>query len=169
MLPKPRKTDGGPMKLEKFAAVAEIISSVAIVITLIYLALQTQQLATQTQQTNDALLATSRQATMSADVSLILAALDPAIAELEYIQDEEMTVLQRQLRTNYLAAFFRVREFAWFQYQNDILDEATLRSYLASVPRFLGDDSGAQAWRGISAEIDPEFVEYIEQFVNERP
>jgi hypothetical protein len=157
------------MRLDKIAAFAEIVSSIAIVLTLIYLAAQTQQLAEQTQQTNDALLATSRQATMSADVSLILAALDPAIAELEYIPEGEMTTLQRQLRTNFLAAFFRIREFAWFQYKNDILDEATLRSYLGPVPRFLADPNGAQAWQSISTEVDPDFVEYIDRFVNEGP
>jgi hypothetical protein len=43
MLPATFKTLGASMKLDKIAAVAEIISSVAIVVTLGYLAIQTRQ------------------------------------------------------------------------------------------------------------------------------
>ena len=62
------------MKLEKLAAVAEIVSSVAIVATLAYLAIQSRQ-------TTDLLLGESRQAAMAADLSLLTSTLnnpDPA-------------------------------------------------------------------------------------------
>jgi hypothetical protein len=54
------------MKLEKIVPLAELVSSIAVVITLIYLTIQTQQ-------THDALLASSRQATLATDVTLIAA------------------------------------------------------------------------------------------------
>jgi hypothetical protein len=50
------------MKIEKLAAIGELVSSVAIVSTLVYLAVQTQQ-------TNSALIGNSRQATLMADRS----------------------------------------------------------------------------------------------------
>lgn len=153
------------MKLQKTAAIAEIVSSIAIVLTLVYLAIQTQELATQTQQTNEALNAASRQATMSADVSIILAALEPEIAELDMIPYEEMTEVQRQLRTNELAAIIRVREFAWFQYKNGTLDQATWDSYLSVLRRFIREPAGAEAWDRIASEVDPGFVEVINQYV----
>jgi len=153
------------VRVEKMAALAEIVSSIAIVLTLIYLAMQTQQLATQTQQTKDALYATSRQATMTADVSIILSALDPPIAELELIPYEDMTDLQRQLRGNLFAALSRVREFAWLQYQNGILDQATLESYLAPLRRFIRRPGGAEEWEATSAELDPSFVEFVDQYL----
>lgn len=54
------------MKVERLAATAEIVSSIAVVIALVYLAVQTQQ-------TNSALVASSRQATMTSDVAMITA------------------------------------------------------------------------------------------------
>jgi hypothetical protein len=57
------------MTLDSIAALAEIISSVAIVATLIYLAVQSRQ-------TKDMLLGNSRQAAMSADVTLLTNLLD---------------------------------------------------------------------------------------------
>ena len=52
------------MRLEKIAAIAEIVSSIAIVVTLIYLSIQIQQ-------TNSALLANSRQEIMTAEMGFI--------------------------------------------------------------------------------------------------
>jgi hypothetical protein len=46
------------MKLEKLAAIAEIVSSLAIVVTLAFLTMQTREMAQQSEQTNAALLRT---------------------------------------------------------------------------------------------------------------
>ncbi len=92
---------------------------VAIVVTLIYLAVQTQQ-------TNIALHATSREATMMADVTMLAAAIEnPEVND--NLEKAEITDIEREQLEIFLAAFLRIREFAWFQYQNDILDEATCR------------------------------------------
>lgn len=163
------------MKLEKIAAMAEIISSIAIVLTLIYLAVQTQQMSVQTeqmaiqsQQTTNAILATSRQETMAADIELIAAMIgtpeswsniDRPFSELTYTE-------QLQARNVY-AGLLRVREYAWFQYKNGILDEATLRSYLAPLPRWIARTSGGVLWEGHSAELDPEFVSYVNAMIEQ--
>ena len=130
------------MKLEKMAAFAEIVSSIAIVATLAYLAIQSQQ-------TNSALLANSRAATMTADVNLMLANMASDIDDA---------------RGSFYAAFFRIREFAWFQYQNGILDQATWESYIGPVPDMFENDPETRSWwEGSSHQLDPSFVAAINQ------
>jgi hypothetical protein len=143
------------MKLEKTAALAEIVSSVAILITLAYLAIQTSQ-------TNAALRANSRQASMETEVSIVMATLDHPEAIGEAVRDENWQ--RRQL----LAALVRLREFSWYQYQNGILDEAIWQGYVSTMRRIFDDDLGREFWAGIEGEVDPEFYGYITDVLNRR-
>ncbi len=145
------------MKLEKLSAMAELVSSVAIVVTLIYLAVQTQQ-------TNIALHAASREATMMADVTMLAAAMENPEVNVN-LEKAEITDIEREQLEIFLAAFLRIREFAWFQYQNDILDEATWQSYLAPAGRLLRSPQGVRMWAIHSAEMDPEFVAQVNNFL----
>jgi len=148
------------MNIESAAAIAEIVSSLAILVTLIYLAKQTQQ-------TNNALLANSRQAMMTAEVALIASVINSPDA---YANSErpfsELTPAERYQVGNMLAGLLRVREYAWFQYKHGILDEATLRSYLAPVARWINSGEVSYFWQMFAAEIDPEFVSYVEKLVD---
>ena len=141
----------------KFSAVSEVFSSLAIVITLIYLAIQTQQ-------TNEALLASSRQATMQADVEFIGAVINSpeAFANLQK-SGSELSALEAGQMQNTFAAMMRVREFAWFQYQNGILDENTFRSYMAPMARWLQWEGAYETWQLFRLELDPEFAAYLDQ------
>jgi hypothetical protein len=148
------------MKLEKLSAMAELVSSVAIVVTLIYLAVQTQQ-------TNIAQHAASREATMMADVTMLAAVIENPEVNVNLEKAEVSKVEHEQLEL-FLAAFLRIREFAWFQYQNQILDEVTWQSYLAPARRVLRTPQGAQLWALHSAEMDPDFVADVNQFLASR-
>lgn len=150
------------MKVEKFAAIAEIVSSVAIVITLAYLAVQTQQ-------TNSALVANSRQATMTADVAMISAAIaSPEAWTNMGTPLAQLTLQEQEQITNLLAGLLRVREFAWFQYQNEILDEAAFRSYAAPIARWIRRGDMGTIWETYFVpELDPEFVTYINALLEE--
>ncbi len=145
----------------KFSAISEIVSSIAVVVTLIYLAIQTQQ-------TNDALLASSREATMTADVEIIgaMIANPEAFANL-HKPHSELTLSEQQQTANVLAGLLRIREFAWFQYKSGVLDETTLRSYLAPLARWLKWEGAKPTWALFSQEIDPEFVAYIDQVLDD--
>jgi hypothetical protein len=134
------------MKLEKLAAFAEIVSSIAIVITLAFLTMQTREMAQQTEQTNRALFANSRATTMTADVNLLIASSAGANAG----SLEESGAL--------IAAFFRIREFAWFQYQNGILDQAAWESYIRPIPEVFTSPATLLWWEESSAQLDPGFV-----------
>jgi len=149
------------MRLEKLAAIAEIVGSVAVVITLAYLAVQTRQ-------TNAALLANSRQATMSADVAMVAAAVGAPQAWTNLHKPfAELGLQEQEQATNVLAGLLRVREYAWFQYKNGILDEAALRSYLAPMTRWLRWGDAMTVWRQFSKELDPEFVVYVDRMLRE--
>ena len=161
------------MKLEKLAAIAEIISSIAIVITLVYLAgqtrqmnVQTEQMVIQSQQMTNALLNTSRQELMSADIAMIAALIETPEAWSNIDKPfSELSPVEQGQALNVYAAAFRTREYAWFQYNNGTLDEAALRSYMAPMPRWIGRASGGQLWKQHSAEMNPEFVAYVNAMI----
>jgi hypothetical protein len=144
------------MKLKRLSALAEIISSIAILLTLAYLAVQTKQ-------TSNALYANSRATTMSADISLQAAMLDhPEITERLIVPvgidpPPDFSVGGMNL----LVSFLRIREFAWFQYRNGILDESAFRSYMGSVRSLLGSELGQQYWPILQNSFDPDFVERV--------
>jgi hypothetical protein len=58
-----------------------------------------------------------------------------------------------------MAAHFRVREFAWFQYQDGILDQAAWESYLYSTRSMLNSSPTAvQIWEQTDGGFAPGFV-----------
>ena len=125
------------MKVEKVAALAEIMSSVAIVVTLIYLSVQTQQ-------TKEALIANSRQTTLLADMSLISTAVsNPDVAEYAQRPIDELTLVEQGQVANVFAGMLRTREFAWLQYQSGVLDEPTfdVRRHYHRMPGFNAKDA----------------------------
>lgn len=141
------------MRLNKIAAIAEIVSSVAIVLTLIYLTIQTQQ-------TNKALFASSREVTMLADVKWRLAtANDPDLAA-PFNPDPDKREYQKLL--NYSAAYIRIREFAWIQHEAGILDDQTWESYLSVLLNDIQTDSTfRRIWSDLSAFLTPGFVREV--------
>lgn len=150
------------MKLEKIAPIAEIISSVAILATLIYLAIQTQQ-------TNSALLADSRQATMLADMTLISALIsNPEAMGNTERPFADLTLAEKEQLGNVLAGVLRSREFAWRQYQNGILDEPTLASYMETPVRWISEDEAfGYYWEYFSPTMNPEFRSYLNSLLEQ--
>jgi hypothetical protein len=148
-----------PINWAKWSSIAQVLGSVATVTTLIYLAVQAQQ-------TTSALRANSRQATMTADVAVIAAAIGAPQAWANLHRPfAELSFEEQEQATNVLAGLLRVREFAWFQYKNGILDEAALRSYLAPMTRWFQWGDTMTVWRQFSTEFDPEFVAYVDQML----
>ena len=78
------------------------------------------------------------------------------------VADHDSSLEEQEHASNVLAGLLRVREFAWFQYKNGILDEAALRSYLAPLSRWFQRGDTMTVWREFSREFDPEFVAYVE-------
>ncbi len=98
-----------PIDWASWSAIAQVLGSVAMVVTLIYLAAQTRQ-------TNSALLANSRQATMSAEVAMVGTAVGAPHAWTNLHKPfAELSLEEQEQATNVLAGLLRVREYAWFQ------------------------------------------------------
>lgn len=150
------------MKLEKIAPLAEIVSSVAIVATLIYLSIQTQQ-------TNSALVANSRQSTMLADMTLISALIsNPETMGNTRRPFAELTYAEQDQLGNVLAGVLRSREFAWLQYQNGILDEATFSSYMETRIRWISEEEAFKYyWEYFSRTTNPEFASYLNSLLEQ--
>src|SRR5262249_55008959 len=148
------------MKWEKASALAEIVSSLAVVATLVYLAIQTRELATQTQVNSAAIIASSRQGALSADMQLLRMVADYPVASFTSAQPVDPDAIRR-----YMAALmlFRIRENQWLLYRDGQLDAATWKSYSAAfVGLVAGDPLLIGAWRDNVQVLDPEFVREIE-------
>ena len=148
------------MKLEKISAVAELVSSVAIVATLIYLALQTQQ-------TNQALFSNSRAQLMSADVQMAIELADSPMNQdiRDFVKgytrnpnltDEEIAALARM--GNLMAGLVRIREFAYFQFQDGLLDQRAWDGYANTLVRIIQSNNGQLHWERFKPELDAGFV-----------
>ena len=140
----------------KWSALAEIVSSVAILATLVYLAIQTQQVATQTQQNSEAILSGSRQQSLNAELQVLRMIYDDPVTSFEQPLQPGMIGL-KQRAVDF--ALFRVRELQWLQYQDGLLDEATMQSYLSIL---VGNIETSQRirnhWEAYSAAFSPGFV-----------
>jgi hypothetical protein len=107
---------------------------------------------------------------MDAEAELISATIEnpEAFSSLRKPMSELSTQVQDQA-ANVPAGILRVREYAWFQYKNRILDEATLRSYMAPLVRRLQfGDAIMTPWQEFSQEMDPDFRAYINAMLEEQ-
>jgi len=130
------------------------VSSVAIVATLVYLAVQSKQ-------TNNMLHGNSRQAAMSADVTLLSTIIDhPDIAGKilgigsEHVQNQSLLIM-----------FMRTREFQWFQYKAGTLDRETFESYMSPVAFWMHSDVSAAFWARFKRGFDPAFVAFVDGMI----
>ena len=107
------------MTLEQWSYIADIIGVILIVASLAYVARQLRQ-------NTDAQLATSRQAMLAADLDLLSKSVDhPEAARGLGKSPDEVR------HASWIVSYLRIREFAWYQYQNGVLDQTTWESYIA--------------------------------------
>jgi hypothetical protein len=76
------------------------------------------------------LLGNFRQAMMEADFAYLTMAIDYPEAVANIL--EEPAIESRQ-EYSLITTLVRSREFAWFQYQNGIMDETTFKSYMSTL------------------------------------
>lgn len=145
------------MKLERTAAIAEIVSSIAIVGTLAYLAIQSHQ-------TNNMLVGNSRQAALEADVQLFSNALDNPDIMARILGHDVEQVRNESL----LIQFMRTREYEWFQYQNGTLDRETFESHMTPVGGWLSTEIGGSWWASYQRQFDPKFVAFVNAILKRR-
>lgn len=153
------------MKLEKISALAELVSSIAIVITLVYLAVQTHQ-------NTRALQANARQASLDAELGLILKVIDNPILyegpplelpDTKYTEQEWIQIVA------YNVALFRTRESYWIQYKNGALDSEIWDSYRSVLARDIREEEQIRwVWDLFSNQFNPEFVKEVNTYLDDK-
>jgi hypothetical protein len=121
-------------------------------LTLIYLTVETRQ-------NTDALLATSRQAILDAEMAFMADVRENANLFIRR-DDPDLSPEERFQLGYFRLQFLRMREFAWFQYQNGILDEATWESYIGTARVMLSSEQ-ARSILATPGRLDPEFAAYM--------
>ena len=145
----------------KYSAVAEILSSIAILVTLVFLAYQTKQ-------NTDALnaqLGSNRVAARAAIFEIALKPVDYRMNSPRIYRNlnstEELSIEEEGELDGYIQGIWVAREFAWLQYQDGALDEATFETVMEDVA-FLDNHRHRQWWNTRAAAVlDAEFVEYV--------
>ena len=146
--------------LNRWSAIAQIVSSLAIVFTLVYLAVQTRQ-------NTDAILSTTRQNVLAGEIDLLN-------TQIEY--PEIVRLIQAVNRGEDLAGFpaddvgrtyahvtklFRVRENSWMQYNNGVLDDETWQVFRDTLAGWIRMDAFIRYyWEEFSSsgELHPGFI-----------
>jgi hypothetical protein len=150
------------MNWDMVSAIGEILGSVAVLVTLAYLALQARQ-------TNVAIQANTRQALVGLDQAFLFRVMDdPELAQLRY--KPGLTENEKIRLSMYLAAFFRMRELLYRQYQEGVLDKPTWQSYRNSIAAFASPN--VRAWvhdEMIGRMFDPDFMSMARDIIDKAP
>jgi len=153
------------VKLEKWSAVAEIVSSVAILLTLGYLAIQTSQ-------NTQAIQASIRQAMLTDEREMLFKQMDyPFVSPINGYVGRELTREEQVQLDTWTLAFLRVRENQWLQYHNGVIDEATWNTYRYAIQVILSTEYGASFWelRSGRGEFDGGFVRDVNELLANSP
>lgn len=109
------------------SAISDILAAIAVVASLWFV-------ASQLRQNTKAIVASSRQGLLDADLRLISGFIDHAL-DPHLISDNDQLSPENERRITWMVVkALRVREFAWHQYRSGILDEQSWQSYMEPVP-----------------------------------
>jgi hypothetical protein len=115
-------------------------------------------------QNSEALLAGSRQDLLDADLGVLDNLMD--YPQLYYPSNTgNLTGEDVARRDVYFVSILRIREFAWQQYENGLLDEQTFTSYLAPLGFVFDSEEGREFLLSREFAGDPEFQEYVIDFL----
>lgn len=137
----------------------EFVGAIAVVVTLIYL-------ATQIRQNNELLRSGSRQTLVANDVTSLAANLEYADVFTRFASEKGLSA-EDQLRLSFMFALdLRNREFEYFQYKHEILDEETWLSYRQVILINHASRLGRRWWDHVGRDIvDPEFARLVDELL----
>jgi hypothetical protein len=141
------------MNTDKLNQWLMVASNVAVLAGIIFLALEIQQ-------NSDALLAGSQQDLLESDISVL-----ENLMLYPQLYDPAMHDSLEGLEASRLQAYFvmimRIREFAWNQYNNGVLDQQTLDAYLAPLEFIFDSETGREFLLNQGFRGDLKFVQYV--------
>ena len=128
-------------------------------------------LAIEMRQNTIAVQGATRQAMLAEDRELLSMQLDnphvyPFVHDVSSLTDDQ----KLQLST-WLVAFSRVREGIWLQYENGVIDERTLDSYMAPFVGVMSLEHTREWWRRRTARgvFDQGFVDNVNETLADMP
>ena len=146
------------MDWTKTSSIAEILSSVAVLVTLVFLTVEMQQ-------NTAAVRAGSLDATLSVDLQHLYSIVDEPELWFMYYK-EELSDSEKVRLFHFLAAFTRMGERNWRQYQTGALDPSDWEAYQGGLLGTLSAPQPLKWWRGVNSRdlnvFDPEFVDYLD-------
>jgi len=149
------------MNWNRWAAIAEILSSIAILVTLAYLAIQTQQ-------NNVALNAESRATLFDYQASLLDLAIEDPDLILSWDQQEPLTPEQKVKLGNWLFRFLGLREYMWLQSRDGTVDDQTMETLISDIDQLLVHPRLLNWWNLTSDfYFDPGFVQVVNSRLTE--
>jgi hypothetical protein len=160
------------MKLEKWALIAEIGSAIAVVVSLIFVGMQVRTGAEETAVNTAAIRAAAFQDLQTGIVNLNVLLIenpdfDAAVYRVLDLDQDPESEVQRRLAGAWLRLVIRHGEIAYKQLENGLIDESELRSLIPIVLDNLENREGRRAWRFLSPILDPGFVSYVEQLIED--
>ena len=157
-------------ELQKWALVAEIIGGIAIVLSLIFVGFEIRQSSDET-ALNTIAIKTNAFYVLSNSISNLnqFRVDNPEFEQIRMkalANDPSLTELEKSRYRGYIQMVFRLSELAHLQYENGIIDEASLRSIVAPMRfHFRQSDEAVAAWQGARVTRRPTFVQYFEDFM----
>ena len=150
------------MALEQYAYLTEIFGVIAIVVTLLYLSVQVR---------HGSLLmrSESRQALVTNDREILLSFLDNFDLFDKMASQQKLSRADQRRFSVLWIINMRHREHEWFQYKDDILDEATWLSYREIIRITLTSKRHRLWWNKAKTTFNPDFVEMVDLFIGEIP
>ena len=124
-------------------------------------------LAFEIRQNSEALLAGSRQDLLAADLQLLDNLMDyPQLYNPGNTGNLTGEDLSR--RDIYFVSVLRIREYAWQQYRNGLVDRDTLESYLEPLRFVFDSNEGREYLLSRQYSGDPEFDEFVIDYLGIR-
>ena len=144
------------MDWDKWSAISEILSSISILVTLFFL---TMQFGLNTKAMHTSARTALWQTNQMTTSSMIRV---PRIA-VSMRKEDVLTLEEKTELFAWLVSYYGVREFAWLQYRDGILDKSTFKTYLNGVENMLVLPRIQSWWNKFADKMyDPEFVKFVD-------
>lgn len=151
------------MALEQLAYLAQVIGTVFVVASLVYVAKQLRQ-------NTEAIHAQSRQAILNASQWEIFEQMENPDILISITKPDSLTAEENVRLNLWLFAFFRAREFAWLQFQNNVIDASQWKTE-ATVIQFFFDSQKVRDWWNMLGRraYDSEYGEFVDSVIAAQP
>jgi uncharacterized MnhB-related membrane protein len=141
----------------------EFVGAIVILATLIYLAMQVRQ-------NTNALHAQSGQAVLSSAQAGLFAMMENPDVHLSIVKTDSLTPKEHVKLHFWLASFMRLREFAWLQYQNGIIDDVQWSTELVIIRSVLSSHRLRDWWDSVGRNIyGARFAEFVDDALRDQP